>query len=533
VARLFNLGIDTREPHYADHVKFLTPCFHAEGYGGGQRLVLNPTLDPNWRPTEILRARQPGVARIAIVGESNAAILGGLLQQRVASSVCGTRCEILSCGVAGGAAEIVERRVEEVLGYSPDAVVMIFGHNFRYRQDFPASLAPLELITGNPKTRWLLASRLVTALLLRPTEPSDQGVDVGGGWRPSDPQARSEHEQVITQEIIRRIVERVRAAGAVLVVSTLSANLLQPPAIPVGTPADLDVVEARFVSALNGRAVAERKLESALAATPSANGEFLLGSWRLADGDPERARLHLQRALELDYFTPRAPASLNDFLRSLADGEKVFVWDGEHVHQGAAPSGIPAWETFADCCHFAPAAVERTLSGLFDRTREVLHLEPCVLGPSPTPVETLAWLFLRHGLHQDETGETRRDWSLGVTAGLLRGFALNEARSEDEVREFLDGDAWSTAKPANRIAVLDGIGWGFRETGRHADAYRVNDLACAVEGNATAHAQRALWLLADGKREESNAALAKAAAFQPQRAEIRRLTELFSSLAAR
>lgn len=532
VMRIFNFGIDVSEPRYAAHIEFLTPCFHVEGHGEGQTLVLNPTSDPNWRPTEIPRAHQPGVTRIAVVGESNAAILGGILQQRVASSLCGAHCEILNCGVAGGAAEIVERRVEEVLAYSPDVIVMIFGHNFRYRQDFPASLALLELITSNPKARWLLASRLVSSLVLRPAQPADRGVERGGVGPADNPQSRSERSQLISQEIIRRIVERVRAANVFLVISTLGANLLQPPAIPVDAPADLDIVEARFTDAVAGRAAAERNLENALAAAPSANGEFLLGLWRLVDGDTESARGHLQRALELDYVTPRAPASLNDFLRSLADGEKIFIWDGEQIHRDAAPSRIPGWETFADCCHFAPLAAQRTLRGLFDRAREVLDLEPCALGPAPQTEAELAWFFLRDALAHDHTGETRRDWSLGITAGLLRGFALDEPRTRNEVRSFLRGAAWSAASPADRISPLDGIGWGFREAGRHAEAYRFNDLACAVDRNATAQAQRALWLLADGKREDSYAAIAKAAAFGPQRAEIRRLVELFSQLDA-
>src|SRR5262249_20807886 len=157
-----------------------------------------------------------------------------------------------------------------------------------------------------------------------------------------------------------------------------------------------------------------RTLQSRLATEASPNGEFQAGLWRLVAGDTDSARRHFQRALELDELTPRAPEALNDFLRGFADDERIVVWDGEHIHQAAAPSGIPGWETFADCCHYTPAAADRTLNGLFDRTRQALHLEPCTLGSSSSADISLPWLFLQRGVDPDGAGETWRDWSLGI-----------------------------------------------------------------------------------------------------------------------
>jgi hypothetical protein len=101
------------------------------------------------------RARAAGVARIAVVGESSAYMLGNSLRELIAQRPCGQRYELLACGQPGSALEHLERRFDEVLTYRPDAVVVVFGHNlqFRFSMDvWPAPAAARSHGSAGPST---------------------------------------------------------------------------------------------------------------------------------------------------------------------------------------------------------------------------------------------------------------------------------------------------------------------------------------------------------------------------------------------
>ena len=502
-ARATGAGRDIRDHGVATRLEFAAPCLRVEGSGDGRRLVRNPTTEgaPTGAPVPL--ARRPGVTRLAFVGESNAAILGDALRDRVGSSLCRGRCEVLSCGGQGAAVESVTMRFEEVLAYRPDVVVLIFGHNFRYSFAPPSPrVRPLlGYVAAHGWTRALLRSQLFTGLLWRELSPA-----------PSDD--ATEHGQLaFTEAAITRMAAQARARGVRLLATTMASNLLMPPALPPDEPDDPVLIEARYLEAADGREAALRRLAQA---PETAARAFQRGAWLLGRGRADEARPHLERARDLDDITPRAPEAFNDFLRDLSARGRVDLWDNARAMQARAPLGVPGGDVFQDCCHLSPGALEIALREVLARALATAGTAPCAL-PDRGPVAPDAdYLFLRAAAPR-ESGATR-DGSLAIGLALARRFALDGDRADVAVQAFLRSGARA---PAARGETLDGIAWAYREAGRAPQAWQINAEARAIADNATAWLQYALWLVADHRVDEARAAIARAVALDGQRPDAR------------
>jgi hypothetical protein len=136
--------------------------------------------------------------------------------------------EVLPCAAAGSALEHVERRVNEVFAYSPDVIVVVFGHNLMLKY----STREWAL-----RSRALLShSRLLTGLF---------GITDGNhAWKPSRRNGRVRKFETW----LRHLAGQAGDHGVTLAAITLTANLWFPPGI--STPALRD---PRFLAAVLDR----------------------------------------------------------------------------------------------------------------------------------------------------------------------------------------------------------------------------------------------------------------------------------------
>src|SRR6185436_19521156 len=146
------------------YIRFLRenarPFFKIVSTDHGAELVQMPTVWESVLGQRFRLQKPPQVRRILVVGESNAQLLGRELRDAVAGSPVSDRFEIMNCGIGAGSIEMVRRRFDEALAYSPDAVVFAFGHNVFYDHLLlPEPLLDVSL--------WARRSRLISFLARR------------------------------------------------------------------------------------------------------------------------------------------------------------------------------------------------------------------------------------------------------------------------------------------------------------------------------------------------------------------------------
>lgn len=313
------------------------PCYRTELTLQGRRLVRVAPASGVWftgsdpLPTALPRARTPGVARLVVLGEST----GEMLEVRLAT-MASPRAEILRCAVPGGDTALVLDRAAEVTGYRPDAVVLVMGHNVRWR------------IARDPTSRWVSRlrqrSRLVVALTS--VRPALETLP--------DPEERM---RFLTASLAR-FEAQVRGAGTRAVYVILPSNLRFAPASDERGERSAEVFDARLAWWQGRRDEAIARLARVTDGSTVPQWHFELGDWLLARGDIARARAHFVLARDLDGLHARTTTRINDLLRASAARAGGVVYDLEALVSAHAPHGITGWESLMDNCHPTPLIQE-------------------------------------------------------------------------------------------------------------------------------------------------------------------------------
>jgi hypothetical protein len=240
----------------ARSLDYLRPCARVEERDGKRVLA----IEQDGETTAVFPVdKAPSVLRIAVVGESTAAMLANALHDVLAQTGRADRVEVLPCAVPGAALEHVERRAAEVLDYSPDVLFVVFGHN---------------LMIAYSTHDWLLRARaLLSHSRLIAGLP---GFRAGShAWAPAQRERRIRE----LDGWLRELAGRARERGVAVASMTLTANLWFPPG---GSHATLS--DARFLAAILERAQGDgARATEALAALveqqPEPYWQFVLGTW--------------------------------------------------------------------------------------------------------------------------------------------------------------------------------------------------------------------------------------------------------------
>lgn len=481
--------------------RYLAPCFTHERRGSDEYLVPSPSGD-NPQSTALLRRRSAGVARIAVIGESSADLLAKQLAQVSNEPGCAGQYEVLNCAQPGSALEHVERRFNEVLGYEPDAVVLLFGHNISFR--FPLDDQQLRI-------QGLRAQSCLLSQLAPPPPPPDA------------PPLETRLDALA--RFLRQAAATARARNVALAVATMPANLWLPPGGGAREANDPRFLEAQFLEASGHRADAIRRLEGLATDPGPALWHYELGELLArAGGQDQRAYRELHRALDDDGLRMRAPGAVNDLLRGVAGEEKLRLRDTERALEARAPSGLPGWDSFIDNCHLLPAAIDQEAVALLALLRDVVPLgSACGAGATPDSRKSLADVLtgvfnLTAMGPNNNLGEI---WYRGLALAVESWVGRDADSADRDVRAFLDSPEFAAARGEERSArVLVAIAEGYHRAGRRERALEINQEA-RTAGGAEPWVQQGLFCLRQGDPTAARAAFERALALDPARADAR------------
>ncbi|MHC4788909.1 MAG: hypothetical protein ACYS8K_06865 [Planctomycetota bacterium] len=370
-------------------------------------------------PPQRFPAQKRGAYRVFVVGGSAAkgfpyGLNGSFphFLEQILGAVCeGRRVEVINAGVTAISSYSVLERIEEVLGYGADMVVIYCGHNEFYGAYGAASAIPMG--THRPLTLcqlWLRRRRLTMALgdlvaLLAPEPPPAQLEQklVGIMPRRTDVCYGDEFYQKVRANYganLRGIVAAARRRGAAVVLCTLGVNLRD--FAPLGSlhAPDLSAEERRrwqeemkAAEGLEGEAGALARrlthLEAAAELSPGhARTRYLLA--RCLDEMSRHAEAlgHYQAARNHDTLRWRAGADYEEVVRRVGAeagaGQVVVAEVAAHLARNAE-HGIPGGELFLEHVH-------ATLKGYYLMAEAVAR----AIGEGPAAERIGPWHWERH-----------------------------------------------------------------------------------------------------------------------------------------
>ncbi len=454
------------------------PFFHIENREGRRFLVQTSRHDFFPAPQVFPLEKPPGVRRIAVVGESSAVQWADSLRQIIAADGLAGRFEVMNCGMGGASLERVDDVFREVLGYSPDAVWLVFGHNLMYLQPRLNALSfGIRLLS----TR----SRFLAWCLSRLGKREEPALDERlRAW----------------EDFLNRAALRAGERNVPLAVSTLQGNLWFPPTVLEEDLNDRGYLEAVYQDAVGNGVEALEGLQRLLEKRRSSFWNFQMGAWLYRQKDFRRARAYFQEAMDIDDQNIRVKSVFNERTRTLAEEKSIHLLDAASLVDGRAPRGIPGWESFEDNCH--------------------------LYGPPQRPVVRLYWDRLRREWGLPSAGEKAQDGSSDLLdleklkrliieafpesclamAPVAQGLALFPVLPPaDELKKWwgaLDTGPESGVGAPDAAKLARYLAEILFFAGRTREAFAFNDQAMSgPAGGEEAVFQRALFHLRSGQRD--------------------------------
>lgn len=279
------------------------PFFKEESERGRIRLRQVPGHGLFPEKQSFFLEKQPGRRRVIVLGESSALLLAQALSRRVREEGLEGRVEVVNMAVGGSDQEQALRRFHEALSLSPDALVLLFGHNIFFQLPFrycdPAWLRPILRRARQSRLLGLIRQRM------SPLPPFKEPL---------------------------RASSRLKSYSAAL---SLMAELSRRRAIPL------------MVCTVPGNLHAPPMIDSSLRAWK----DFSLGERLYDAGRYEEAFRALSRAVDEDFRRWRVFGAVNETTRGIGREKGLVVLDFERMARRRAPHGIPGWESFSDAQH--------------------------------------------------------------------------------------------------------------------------------------------------------------------------------------
>jgi tetratricopeptide (TPR) repeat protein len=427
----------------------------------------------------------------------------------------GCQVEVLACATTGGDLRQVERRLNEVLEYRPDAISVIFGHNLYVKNDGYAQVSPVDSILAQ------------SALLSRVTgrRPSEFGR--GAVWNDPAQRVPALHEALL------RFGATAKANGVKLVVSTMTSNLRFAPMLPSDTSDDARFLDARFHLAAGRTEDALRALAAFPLDPPDPLVEYTMASILYRAGQKDESREHFWRALEADPFRNRATRAVNETIRKAGQEAGFLVRDTVAARTAEAPAGIPGWETMRDLCHLRSPMLWHEVEALVP-----LYGQPVTCNglrhPHSVP-EIIAEESEHAAARRRDEGYSdvmsqftwssqkyRDSWAIELGELVEEECARQPAEVDREVDKFvLDSDRFAHMDSDGREAVLVGLARGYW-LGRRMDRAltmneRARSLAASPSAVAGAWIQLGEWRLGEHDEAGARAAWQRAHELAPER----------------
>ena len=289
----------------------------------GPELSLRPEYN-GWFHEQSFPALKPaGEFRVFILGGSSIYNLYGQMENSYGDA--GRRVRVVNLGGNSFGTARLLPVFDEVLGYSPDLVLIYSGHN-----EFVDIRLVTDVLRATPLQRELRA-------LLRPSRVCQLGelAVYKTGMRlmrmrkkrgPGFMRYFSTHKgpdtdragvYALYREYLAAMVKKAAAGKVPVELATVGYNRLSAPAGPAA-------------------AVELHKK----------------GLDLLREGKPEEALRLLDRALDMETTPLGANETSNGIVREIAGRYRVPLLDVDAVLAGQAPGGIPGYELFSDQCHF-------------------------------------------------------------------------------------------------------------------------------------------------------------------------------------
>jgi len=385
-------AIEYRAPSDPYHVGFTPQIGIFER--SGDAFVVASAYRSTWHTAAFAAARKSGNLRIFAVGDSVTWGHRGnefatplvaypeQLQDLLRRQRPDRSDEVLNCGARTFGSERVTRVAQEVLQFSPDALLVNVGTSEHLEGDLHASLGR----RARRMPSWFGDLRIVQ-MLQSWLRPHPTGLTLLQS-RERDPALRASFvapESILTSDaqrdrMVQAAKERLQALardcgvkGVPIALATVPSNLRFAPfathfadsraqvrgeALIARTGALLDAGKAAEALALLTPAVAQH---------PEAAGLHYRRAQALDRlGDRAAARLSYLLARDTDACPARALGAFNDMVRQLArDVPGVVLVDMERLFEAEVPDGIPDDRLFLDNCHPRPAVHARMAQALW------------------------------------------------------------------------------------------------------------------------------------------------------------------------
>lgn len=312
------------------------PFFAETAPGSG----LYAAARPQAMPEKFRMPKPAGTRRVFVIGESVAAILdqgsyalepAGLSGwfRSVLPGGAAAPPEILNCGMGGYESYRISGVLKEVLGYSPDLVVLLSGNH----EGSPEYLCPgLDFELRRRKLR--LYERVFSL-------------------KHGPQRARKLASLRLHGEMLTAMAASARKAGVPLVLSTLPANFRD---MPSRTPPAFEngLFAAGYLAYHRGRhAEAEKSLRAAARELPEdPHSRFYLARALEKLGRGREAAAYYAEAVSVDGDLTRADSERNALIRRAAAESGACLADLEGLFRGLAKDGLPGFAEFTDGMHW-------------------------------------------------------------------------------------------------------------------------------------------------------------------------------------
>jgi lysophospholipase L1-like esterase len=361
------------------------PVFEADG----PLLRTSPARTRFFHDQSFPRVKPPGTFRFFAVGGSItrgtelANPIGdcftALLGRRLAGPDGSRKVEAINLGGFAYGSYRLTGIVEEVLGYSPDLVIVMCGSNeFLEPRHYADLMEPSDLSALLAASRVVQLGRHLAARL-------HDGARGPGDDRRYLFSSESVEERYIVRDrreveatrahfeaSLRRMTAACLAAGVPVVLCTEGSNLRHRRPIVTTTGGSLTIEEIDAAAAGAEHLLRQGRAEQALAsvrderaAEPGAAALHFAAARALdALGRHGEAKAAYLLAKDHDGFPHRALSSFNETVRRVARETGVLLFDAEAALMEASPEGIPGSNLFADQCHPNSAGHAIIASGL-------------------------------------------------------------------------------------------------------------------------------------------------------------------------
>lgn len=436
------------------------PFFRSEtGRDGVTKIVPGR---PRAVPFEFLSRKPAGNARIFIIGESAASLLGrgeDRLLEFLGAAVPGKTPELINCGMPTYESRRISGVFEEALSYQPDLLILLSGNNETGREFCPDFRSDLDRRARKIKTR--------LAELSLSQEEAPAAVSLA-----------------IHESRLRAMAALAKKEGVPVMFCTLPANLkdLSPSGyLPEGLADDIRLAAKDPAAALSrfARRGGPREPFSL----------FYSGRALEALGRPRDAREKYAAAVKCDPAMDRCSDERNAMIRRVAREEGACLADLEKTFSAAAKNGITGGTELADGVHwfkkyapFVNAALARAAAGCLAANPGKIP-EPELLLPAGPAREDFPLLLSYAGAYAlDQTLNPERPKAVPerLVTALERLYRLDRARldrllaDEHALGEEVLASAWNPALKKDltrwRPALLRGAAEMLRRAGKEKEA---------------------------------------------------------------